>query len=59
MFRALCIKFGGVELVGVGKDGGDVLASAEDVFGEEAAKRWEEGAIAGEDHVDSWGEGGW
>ena len=54
MFRALCIKFGGVELVGVGKDGGDVLASAEDVFGEEAAKRWEEGSIAGEYHVDSW-----
>ena len=40
--------------MGFGEDGGDVLASAEDIFGEEAAKRGKEGSIAGEDHVDSW-----
>ncbi len=41
-------------MVCFGKDGGDMLASAEDVFGEEAAKRGEEGSIACDDHVDSW-----
>lgn len=42
-----------MDCAGTGESGGDELSKAKDIFGENALEDWEEGFVAGEDHMDS------